>query len=265
LLSCPFVSLSFYLDYTWPELNVRAFFYLYPIIAMPLQYWIFILITLTLTTFISYSTFATARLLKHWRPDQNILLLPAENILRFILIAFCLGLGWLSGLPDLTLGWQFQVDIATLAWGFFLGLGLGIFFYLSTRWIIHLAGQRFYSSIIIEYILPANPQEFILVTLAMGPVVILEELLFRSLLLGGFSPIIPLPVLLIGLSILFGLLHSPQGLWGMVGAGLAGFLLSLIFLWQGNIFVPILAHYITNLFQIIQALRLSKTVKDSNT
>jgi len=217
---------------------------------MPLTYWFFIIGVLLLTIFVSYGTFATARLLQHWQPERNILLLPAENLLRVALILTCLGLGWLSGLSKAQLGWQFPQPIKQLTLGTLIGLGVGLFFYFATRWLMARTGQRFYSSILIELVLPASNRELLLVLLAMGPVVLLEELLFRSLLLGGLSPILPVWLLLVGLSVLFGALHSPQGVWGMVGAGMIGLLFGLLFLWQQSLLLPVTAHYVINALQI---------------
>lgn len=220
---------------------------------MPLNYVLFVIVTLALTAFISYGTYATARLLKHWRPEQNILLNPVENLVRLIILLLCIGLGLLSGLGPIALGWRVDQPLIQLLIGIIIGLSLGLIFYYTTRWIMSRTGQRIYSTVVIEHIAPTNQREFYLVLLAMIPVVLLEELLFRSLLLGGLTPIVPIPILLIGLSLLFGLLHSPQGIWGMAGAGLAGLIFGLLFLWQGSLLTPFIAHYITNAFQISRA------------
>jgi membrane protease YdiL (CAAX protease family) len=222
---------------------------------MLLTYWLFVAGVLLFTAFISYGTYRTAQLLKHWRPPQNILLHPLENLARLGMIALCLGLGWLSGLSRQTLGWQVHSWGNQVLLGGAIGLGAGIFFFLSTRWIMARTGRRVYSTVVIEQIAPTSNRELVLVLLAMLPVVLLEELLFRSLLLGGFSPILPVPVLLLGLTLLFGLLHGPQGIWGMIGAGLAGLLFGLIFLGQASLLTPVAAHYVTNAFQIVQARR----------
>ena len=223
---------------------------------MPLTYWLFAVGTFLFTAFISYGTYRTAQLLKHWRPSQNILLHPLENLARLGMIALCFGLGWLSGLSRETLGWQVHSWGGQILLGALIGLGLGIFFYLSTRWLMARTGRRVYSTVVIEHIAPATNRELVLVLMAMLPVVLLEELLFRSLLLGGFSPLLPVPVLLLGLALIFGLLHSPQGWWGMVGAGLAGLLFGLIFLSQASLLTPVVAHYTTNTVQVIQAKRV---------
>ena len=72
-----------------------------------MRYWFFVGGVLLLTAFVGYGTFATARLLKHWQPDRNLLLLPAENVMRLILVGVCIGLGYLSGLGENALGWLF--------------------------------------------------------------------------------------------------------------------------------------------------------------
>lgn len=221
-----------------------------------MNYWIFFTLTLALVTLIGYGTFATARLLRNWQPDRNLLLTPAENLLRIGLIAFAIMLGRVSGLGATQLGWVVQTFWADLLWGIIWGALLAGLFAWSTRWLIHKSGERYYSSVVIKAITPRSNRELIFVLLAMVPVVLLEELLFRSLLIGGFRAVLPLPLLLIGWSLLFGLLHSPQGRWGMIGAGLAGVLLGNLFLASGTLLLPLVAHYVTNSLQVIYAMRL---------
>lgn len=223
---------------------------------MTINFWLFTLLTLALITFIGYGTYATARLLRTWRPDRNLLLLPAENLLRLVLIGVCIILGYVSGRPPTELGWLFPQVAQQLLWGAVWGVLLALFFYGSTQWLVRATGQRFYSSVVIQAITPKDARELLLVLLAMAPVVLLEELLFRSLLIGGFVHLVSLPLLVIGWSVIFGLLHAPQGLWGMVGAGMGGLLLSLLFVMQGSLLLPLVAHYVTNALQVIQAMRL---------
>jgi membrane protease YdiL (CAAX protease family) len=89
----------------------------------------------------------------------------------------------------------------------------------------------------------------------MVPVVVLEELLFRSLLLAGLAPLAPQPLLLVAAGLAFGLMHSPQGAWGMIGAGLAGMGLGLLFLWAGSLVLPFVTHYVANVVQVGLAMR----------
>ena len=221
---------------------------------MTIRYAIFLLFTLALTGFLGYATFATARLLRTWRPEENLLLLPQENALRVLLVLACVGLGLLSGVDSARLGWQWinwQAD-ATLGLG--IGLALAAGFYVTTRLLLRLGGGRFYSPSILEILLPRDAREFWLVLLAFVPAVLVEELLFRSLLIGGLSPLVSPLLLTIGTGVVFGLLHSPQGIWGMAGAGLAGVIFGLLFVNTGSFVAPVVAHYIANSAQIGLAL-----------
>lgn len=220
---------------------------------MNLRYALFLLITLALTGFIGYGTFATARLLRTWRPDRNLLLLPAENGVRAALVFVAIGLGLLSGIDPEILGWRAHNWRADALLGLGIGLLLALGFYTATRGLLRLGGGRFYSPSILEILLPKDRREFWLVLLAFVPAVLLEELLFRSLLIGGLAPLVS-PLLLVGVtSVVFGLLHSPQGVWGMAGAALAGIVFGLIFLHTGSLVAPLVAHYVANSAQIALA------------
>ena len=225
---------------------------------MTIRYLLFVLLTLGFAAFISYGTYATSRLLKTWQPERNLLLLPAENAVRWIMIAFCLGLGMLSGLSHTQLGWVWTGAGRQVLLGLALGVAIALFFYVGTRWLVGATGGRFYSNQVIAYIIPRSRRELFGVALAMTGVALLEELLFRSLLLGGFLPVVPGWLLLPALAALFGALHSPQGLWGMAGAALAGLFLGLLFLWSGSLLLPLVTHYVTNMVQIALVMRLGK-------
>jgi membrane protease YdiL (CAAX protease family) len=218
-------------------------------------YSLFVLLTLVLTGWISYNTYVTAKLLRTWQPESNPLLHPLETLVRLALIAACIGLGLLSGLSPAALGWTLVDGWRQAAWGAVAGLLLGAVFLLATRWMVQRTGERFYSPLVLELIVPKDPREFVLTALAMVTVVLLEELLFRSLLIGGLAPIAPAPLLAVLFGVLFGLLHSPQGAWGMAGAGLGGVFLGGLFLLSGSLFVPCMAHYAANMLQLGVAYR----------
>jgi membrane protease YdiL (CAAX protease family) len=209
-----------------------------------------------LTVFIGYSTVATARLFKHWRAPYNPLLNRADMVLRLVLIGLCIGLGLLSQLDWVTLGWVVEQPLRQVLIGLGVGGALAIgLFALSTR-LVRTTETRFYSQEFVKMITPRSTKEFYQVMLALGPVVLLEELLFRSLLLGGLSPIIDTTLLLIGVSVIFGAMHLLQGIWGMVGAGLASIVFGALFLTEQSLLAPVVAHYVANLLQIILAMRL---------
>jgi uncharacterized protein len=226
---------------------------------MSWPYFAFVFLTLLLTAFVGYGTYRTSQLLRVWTPDSNLLLLPGEQIVRAALLLACIGLGWLSGLSWDQLGWVAPEPGRLVQAGILWGLGLAAVIYLLTHLVIARTGHRFYSPVVIKAILPRTRQELWLVFVAMVPVVLVEELLFRSLLLGGLTPLLPAPLLLIGTALLFGAMHSPQGIWGMLGAAAGGFLLGWLFLQAGSLLLPAIAHYITNMAQIIVALRSRTT------
>jgi membrane protease YdiL (CAAX protease family) len=184
--------------------------------------------------------------------------MPAENLVRVVMLLFCVALGYLSGVEATQLGWQWPQPALQLLIGVGAGLATALFFYYTTRQIVRHSGDRFYSPAVMHYIIPKSRREFLLVLLALIPVVLLEELLFRSLLLGGLSPLAPEIVLLIGFGLVFGLFHSPQGIWGMIGAGLGGIIFGLLFLWQQSILAPVVAHYVANAAQIGMAVLVSR-------
>lgn len=222
---------------------------------LPPAYSLFVVLTLVLTAWIAYNTYLTARLLRTWRPDANPLLHPLETVVRLVLIAVCVGLGWLSGLEAQVLGWVFADALAQLLWGSLAGVLLGAAFLHATRWVVRRTGARYYSPLVLDLIVPKSLRELALTALAMIGVVLLEELLFRSLLVGGLSPLLPAPLLVGVFGLLFGLLHSPQGAWGMAGAAAAGIVLGVLFLVAGSVLLPCAAHYLANMVQVGVAFR----------
>ncbi len=224
---------------------------------MPFLYWIFVALLLMLTGGVGYGVYTTNQLLRTWQPDRNLLLLPGENALRLLLVAVCLLLGLTSGLPRNQLGWIIKPFTQQLLIGGLCGSGLALFFYATTRWIIQRSGRRFYSTVVIQAIVPHNQRELLLVSLAMIPVVLLEELLFRSLLIGGLTPLVPAMVLVVVGGLAFGMLHVPQGTWGIIGATVAGIGLGLLFVSQNSLLAPLVAHYMANLVQVVLAMRLA--------
>jgi membrane protease YdiL (CAAX protease family) len=229
--------------------KLRVIFMLIP------RYILFVVLTLLLTGWIGYNTYATARLLRTWRPPSNPLLHPLETLVRLLLIAACIGLGWLSGLDRSSLGWTAADPWVQVVVGVFGGTALGALFLFTTRWVVKRTGERYYSPLVLDLIVPKGRREFLLTTLAMVTVVLLEELLFRSLLVGGMTPLLPGPLLVLGVGVVFGLLHSPQGTWGMAGAALAGIILGALFLLAGSILLPSIAHYAANMVQVSVAYR----------
>lgn len=221
-----------------------------------MRYFLFVFLTLLLVGLVAVATVRSNRLLATWPADQNPLLHPGETLMRLLLLLLCIALGLLSGRPAAALGWQWGEVLAQLAWGTLAGLVMAAFYYTATRLVVARWGERYYSPRVLEIILPRRRADFPAVALAMLPVVGMEELLFRSLLIGGFGPLAPDWALVLISAALFGWMHSPQGIWGVVGVTLGGVVLGVLFLLAGSLLLPLWAHYVVNMAQLVLAYRL---------
>ncbi|MCP4167634.1 MAG: CPBP family intramembrane metalloprotease [Chloroflexi bacterium] len=213
---------------------------------------LFALGLLTLLGFMSFATYRTGQLLKEWEPEENLLLLPTENVVRLGLIAVSVGLGFLSGVGPETLGWIPADPIGDIFLGVGVGVAVSLILFFPSQWVRRRRPQL-YSDVVMRSIRPRSRSQWPWVILALIPVAVLEELLFRSLLLGGFSPYVNVLFFAIAASIFFGLLHLPQGEWGVVAVTLVGLAFSALFLWRGSLLLVVVAHWVANILQLIQA------------
>ncbi|MCL4396541.1 MAG: CPBP family intramembrane metalloprotease [Chloroflexi bacterium] len=216
---------------------------------------LFLVGTLALLVVLVWATLGTALFLERNLPVYNLLLLPAENLFRVGLVILCVLLGLASGLEPYQLGWAMPAPGFDLAVGLLVGAAAGILLTPSTRWAVGRFGKAIYSPAVVRAILPRSRREWVLVPLAMTSAVLLEELLFRSLLIGGLSPFAPPAALAVIGSVVFGAMHLPQGILGMVGAGLLGLLLSALFLYTASLAAPVVAHYVIDMVQLVTAAK----------
>jgi membrane protease YdiL (CAAX protease family) len=208
---------------------------------------------LILTAVLAWMTYQSNLLLQRFEPDVNLLLSPPETIARIILVGLCLLLAWLTGLPAAQLGLAMVNPLGSIGLGLAAGIVIQVVINLLTLGAINYFGRHIYSTQVIRNILPVRPLEWFLLPLAFLPAVAMEELLFRTLWLGAFRDVVPLPLLIVGTSLVFGLMHVPQGSLGVVLAGGVNILLSLLFVWTGGILVPLVAHYTINVLQVFVA------------
>jgi len=214
---------------------------------------LFVVGTLAVLVLLAWATLRTAVFLRQVQLTFNLLLLPAENIFRFVLIAVCVWLAQSSGQPYAQFGWRAAEPAREIVVGLAVGIPVALILPLLTRWAVARFGPPVYSPVVVRSILPRSRREWLLVPLALVPSVFLEELLFRSLLLGGFAIFAPPIVLAILWSILFGAMHLPQGALGMVAAALLGLLFSAMFIATASLLAPFIAHYAINLLQLVWA------------
>lgn len=211
--------------------------------------------TLTVTATVAYLTYRSAQLLREIEVPFNLMLSPVENGFRLLLIGVCLALGRLSGLPPAQLGWAVQSPATDILIGLMLGTIIQAVLHPVTRRVVTRFGKQVYSPVVMLNILPETRREWLLVPLALAPAALVEELLFRSLLLGGLSVLWPVIVLAVVGSLVFGIMHTPQGSLGIVATGVVGFLLSLTFLWRWTLLSVFVMHYTINLLQLLRASR----------
>lgn len=206
-----------------------------------------------LTISLVWMTYRTYQLLEQFRPPFNVLLSPPETIARLGMVGLCLFLAWLSGLPTTQLGLVFDNLWFNLIGGIGLGIVILIPLNLISNWAIKQVGPHIYSPWLVANIMPKRRREWLLVPLAFIPAVMMEELLFRSLLLGCFWMVMPTWMLILSTSIIFGLMHLPQGRLGTIGAGSLNIILAIIFVTSWNIIIPFMAHYTINVLQVFIA------------
>ncbi len=214
---------------------------------------LFLLCLTALLAALAYATVRTGQLLRTWTPDRNLMLSGPENVFRLALIAVCLLLGFTLGPGSATLGLRSTEPVADVALGLACGLVLSAIV-AGAGWLIERAwGADVYNDVVLCAILPRSRREWVGVLLALLPAALLEELLFRALPLAGLAWLIAPRWLLWPLSVGFGLLHWPQGSWGVLGATLAGVVFGLLFLFTGSLWVPLAAHYVLNVTQLLLA------------
>jgi membrane protease YdiL (CAAX protease family) len=217
------------------------------------MYPLFVLGSLGLTIALSWVTYQSGRLLRAIPISENLLLAPMENLVKGILVLVCVGLGLLSGAPPAQLGWTFDNGWRDIGLGIILGIATLFLANLITTVAVKVWGKGIYSAVVMRNIMPRTRPEWVLVPAAMALAVLLEEILFRSLLIGGLGLTVPLPILVVGFGAIFGLMHSPQGALGVVVTALVGMWLSMLFIWSGGLLLPLTAHYVINLLQLLKA------------
>ena len=225
---------------------------------------IFVIGTLTLLALLAFLTYQSAIILRRFVPQDNILLNPAENGFKLFFAALCGGLVWLSNLPPRAFGLAY--DVPTLVRDILIGLLVGavaqLLVNIGSEAAVKAFGDNIYNDLVMRNITPredATALTWLAVSGAMIIAVLVEELLFRGLLLGGFGWLLGggawYIILTVALSILFGSLHLPQGRLGVYGAGLLSVFLSALFLLTGGLIAPIVAHFVINILQVIKAHR----------
>lgn len=214
---------------------------------------LFALFTALLIAGLGAATYQSGRILRRIIPPVNLLLTLPDNLLRVVMIAFCLWLGLSLGPGAGALGWSLDHFLRHASLGALVGLVLAPPLQWLSAAAVRRWGSEVYDNLVLRAIVPVNGAEWVGVAAALLPAALLEELVFRSLPLAGLSWLISPWVLMWPLALLFGLLHWPQGPLGVVGTTFLGLILSALFLWTGSIWTVVFAHWVLNLVEVTLA------------
>lgn len=216
---------------------------------------VFILGSLALTAGLGMLALATARWLRQWRPNINLLVHPAQMGAYGLVILLCLGLMGISGLPPARFGLRstdWKLDAA-------LGVGIGLALPAPLNGLLRLCVRRWgpgiYSPALMRALLPRSKREWLLIPCAFCLTALSEELLFRAIWIGGFSYWLSAVIPVLVSSMVFGITHLAQGRLGVVAAGALALLFAGLFLWRQSILPCFLAHYLINVGQVWHASR----------
>ncbi|MHB1132085.1 MAG: CPBP family intramembrane glutamic endopeptidase [Chloroflexota bacterium] len=215
------------------------------------QFLLFATGTIVLAGFICLNGWAAAALLRRRGIAYNPLLHPLEKLGRLALVLICLLLVWGSGVSSNAFGFAEREPLANLVLGLTAGLVFQAMNHYGTRWAVARWGAGAYVPALLRAMLPHDRRAWVLSALALVPAALGEELLFRSLAIGGLSQALPGWALAVCFSAVFGLAHMPQGKLGVAGASLLGLLLSLLFLWRWSLLACTVAHFVVNLAQLV--------------
>ena len=218
---------------------------------------IFLIGTLALISFLYWAAYQSDRALKTRAVEinGNLLLSVPEFLFKIILLGICFGLANSLSVDRLEkyIGWPSSQPLADIVIGITIGLVTAFAVNIISTIAIRIWGKRIYSPAIMRGMIPRNQIEWLLILVPLLLAVALEEVLFRALLIGGFSMVVNPWIMAIASSIVFGLMHSPQGILGIVLVGLVGMLFGAVFILTNSLLIVIIAHFVINLLQIVRA------------
>ncbi|HEX2912956.1 MAG TPA: type II CAAX endopeptidase family protein [Chloroflexia bacterium] len=218
---------------------------------------LFLIGTLGLVTFLYWAAYQSARALrsKTIEISGNLLLSIPEFIFKLLLLGICFGLANTLDVPrlDKIIGWPSRQPVVDIVIGTAIGLVTAFVVNLLSIGAIRIWGKKIYSPELMKNLIPRNQLEWVLIIIPLFLAVALEEMLFRALLIGGYSVVVNPWAMALASSVVFGMMHSPQGILGIVLTGLVGLLFGAVFIITGSLLVVIIAHFAVNFLQIVRA------------
>jgi len=217
--------------------------------------------TLGLTAFLYWAAYQSNKLMKTVELKGNLLLNVPEFIFKLIIFGLCLGIASsldvsrpaISSYPNGYFGWPSGQPAVDVVEGAALGLVIQFVVNIGSTIAVRVFGPDIYSPTIMKGIVPQNTRQWLLIIPPLLLAVAIEEMLFRALLVGGFSTVVSPWIMAVATSIVFGLMHAPQGRLGIVVTGIVGFVFATIFILTNSLVLVICTHYIINFIQIARA------------
>lgn len=218
---------------------------------------IFLLGTLALISFLYWAAYQSARALKN-RTVQltgNLLLSIPEFFFKLLLLGICAGLATTLTVDrlDKYLNWPSTQPIVDILIGTTVGIATVFVINIFSVAAIRIWGKKIYSPELMKSLVPRNQLEWVLIMIPLLLAVTVEEVLFRALLIGGFSTVVNPWAMAVASSVIFGMMHSPQGTLGIVLTGLVGMLFGAVFILTNSLLAAIVAHFVVNILQIFRA------------
>jgi len=177
--------------------------------------------------------------------ERSILLEPKDLAFRVLSVVVLFAAILISQVPLRQVGLASYNVVEDL----FIGVGLGFIL----RRFLNLVLSRMYMAssqekgcnLMVKGVLPrSDVQKWLLLTVVLPVGGFLEELYFRGILIGGLSPFIGLYVAVTISIVFFAFSHVIQGKYGLVGSGLSGAVLAVVFLWRNSLLPLFVAHYV---------------------
>jgi membrane protease YdiL (CAAX protease family) len=217
---------------------------------------IFFIGTLGLIAFFYWAAYQSARALKSKAIEinGNLLLSLPEFVFKLITLGICFGLANTLSVDRVEnyINWPSRQPLVDLVIGLTIGLATAFVINLISVAAIRLWGKDIYSPDIMKSLIPRNQVEWVLIIIPLLLAVAVEELLFRGLMVGGFSTVVNPWAMALASGVLFGLMHSPQGNLGIVLTGAVGILFGAVFIITGSLLTVIVAHFALNFLQIVR-------------
>ena len=170
---------------------------------------------------------------------------PLTILTDFGLLGLILYFLWRNGEPVRCIGWTFGRLKHDLAWGLMMFFPMAFVVNALAR-ALHGIGaslpHRPPSSLVIH-----GNSDLSLALILVVVVAVVEETIFRGYLLLRLTALTnnTLAAVLLS-SIVFALGHGYEGLAGMAGVFVLGFLFAVVYLWRRSLVAPIVAHFLTD-------------------